>query len=92
MDDVIARFVDPARIATRDEVLASPSPVPAVGGVYGWWFKALPTTLDTSACVKRDDLTLLYVGISPKAPPANGRQPSTQNLRIRIRAHYAGNA
>ena len=51
-----------------------------------------PTPLDTSRCVKRDGLTLLYVGISPKAPSANGREASRQTLRARIRTHYTGNA
>jgi hypothetical protein len=35
---------------------------------------------------------LLYVGISPKAPAANGRTPSRQNLRTRLRYHMRGNA
>lgn len=83
MQDVISQFMGQARIATRAEVLASPSPVPAEGGVYGWWFRALPTAIDTAHCATRDGLTLLYVGISPKAPPANGRPPSRQGLRAR---------
>jgi hypothetical protein len=37
-------------------------------------------------------MTLLYVGISPKAPPKAGGRPSKQNLRTRIRTHYRGNA
>jgi hypothetical protein len=48
--------------------------------------------MDTSRCVIRDGLTLLYVGISPTAPPANGRPLSREGLRSRIRTHYAGNA
>jgi hypothetical protein len=34
----------------------------------------------------------LYVGISPKQPPRNGRPPSKQSLAERIRYHYTGNA
>ena len=37
------------------------------------------------------ELTLLYVGISPKPPPITGT-PSRQTLRTRIRYHYRGNA
>ena len=37
-------------------------------------------------------MTLLYAGISPNRPPQNGRPPSKQNLRERIRYHYTGNA
>ena len=92
MSNLVEAFTKPDRIWTRAEVLASTSPVPAKGGVYGWWFRTLPAVIDTSGCIKCDGLTLLYVGISPQPPPLNGRAPSTQNLRIRLRAHYAGNA
>jgi hypothetical protein len=77
---------------TRENVLASPCPVPPAPGVYGWWFRRPPTELNTAECLRRDGLTLLYSGISPKQPPTNGRPPSTQALRDRIRYHYRGNA
>jgi hypothetical protein len=48
--------------------------------------------LDTKGCLKRGELTLLYTGISPKRPPTNGRPPSRQTLRHRIRYHFRGNA
>jgi hypothetical protein len=73
-------------------VLGRPSPVPAVAGTYAWYFKQLPAAIDTTNCVSWSGLTLLYVGISPKAPPANGVGPSRQNLRRRLRQHYALNA
>lgn len=81
-----------APMRTRDEVLASPCPVPLEPGVYGWWFRQLPSILNTESCVVREHSTLLYVGISPKRPPASGRPPSTQTLRDRIRYHFTGNA
>jgi hypothetical protein len=39
-----------------------------------------------------DDKMLLYLGISPKAPPMNCRPPSRQNLRTRLQYHMRGNA
>ena len=39
-----------------------------------------------------DGRALLYVGISPKAPPLNGKPPSRSTLRKRIWTHYFGNA
>jgi hypothetical protein len=40
----------------------------------------------------RHGLTLLYTGISPTKPPADGRAQSRQRLRNRVRYHYTGNA
>lgn len=72
------------------------SPAPArslrLRGSTGWWFRELPTTLGTSGCAKKDGLTLLYTGISPKKPPASGGAPSRQTLRTRIKTHYTGDA
>lgn len=82
----------PARLWTRGEALARPTPLPAAPGVYGWYFREVPGGAPTDGCIRIADLTLLYVGISPKAPPANGARPSSQNLRTRIRYHYRGNA
>lgn len=76
----------------QSAVITRPCPVPAASGVYGWWFDRMPADIDTSECVQRDGLTLLYAGISPSQPPANGKAPSRQNIRKRIRYHYRGNA
>jgi len=48
--------------------------------------------IDTTRCVQHAGLSLAYVGIAPKAPPQNGKPPSKQSLRSRIRCHYRGNA
>jgi len=85
-------IVAPTRLWTGAEVLATPSPTPREPGVYGWYFKSIPPGVPTDGCIRRDGLTLLYAGISPKAPPKNGRPPSKQRLHGRIRYHYRGNA
>jgi hypothetical protein len=85
-------LVRPARLWTRQEVLARPSPVPAAAGIYAWYFSTVPIAVDTSGCVELDGWRLLYVGISPKPPPANGTAASRQQLRSRLRQHYRGNA
>jgi hypothetical protein len=89
---VPATLLHPARVWSRGEVLQRACPVPAGPGVYGWYFKELPYPIDTRGCVVLGDLTLLYVGISPKAPPRDGRGGSRQTLQSRIRYHYRGNA
>ena len=81
----------PEKLWTREEVLSRPCPVPNAAGVYAWFFCSCPDGVPTEGCVKIGGMTLLYVGISPKAPPANGT-PSRQTLRTRIRYHYRGNA
>ena len=77
---------------SRQEVLARPSPVPAAGGVYGWWFRRLPPLVDARDCHLHGDLRLLYAGISPRQPARDGKPSSQQTLRQRLRMHYAGNA
>jgi len=60
--------------------------------VYAWYFRSSLLGIPTDGCVTLGDSALLYVGISPSAPPQNGKLPSKQNLFQRIRYHYRGNA
>lgn len=92
VSDEIAKFVRPAHMFSRDDVLSHPSPVPLQDGVYGWWFRRLPPLVVASGCCRHQDLTLLYAGISPDRPPRNGRPASRQSIRDRIKFHYTGNA
>jgi hypothetical protein len=88
----IAGFLAPVHHYSRAEVLGTPWLVPAEEGVYGWWFRSLPYRIEVAGCCRYRELTLLYVGISPDRPPANGRAASRQNLRKRIRQHYTRTA
>lgn len=81
----------PNRLYSREEVLSNPSPVPKASGVYAWYFKEVPQTVKTDRWHVQGDKTLLYVGISPKQTPRQGK-PSTQTIWHRIRYHYRGNA
>lgn len=80
------------RLFTAAEVCSRPSAIPAAPGVYAWWFDAIPALVPIDGCLRRNGLTLLYVGISPKRPPTNGRPPSRQTVRSRVRYHFRGNA
>ncbi len=84
-------LLEPAKLWTRSEVLSRPCPVPHVAGVYAWFFHTIPDGIPTEGCLRIGELMLLYVGISPKAPPVTGT-PSRQTLRTRIRYHFRGNA
>jgi hypothetical protein len=60
--------------------------------VYAWYFRNLLPDSSTADCLRFGDLRLLYTGISPSAPPKNGKSPSKQTLFHRVRYHYRGNA
>lgn len=85
-------LIEEASLITRGEALAKDSAVPAVAGVYAWWFDEIPPGVPSAGCERRNDWVLLYVGISPKAPPRNGKPPSKQTLLSRVRYHFGGNA
>jgi hypothetical protein len=90
--DAVEEFLKAGALLRRDQVLAPGCPIPATSGVYGWWFDEIPADVPTASCVRRGGWTLLYVGISPKAPPRNGAAVSRQTIRSRVRYHYRGNA
>lgn len=92
LQNPVPELLSPARVWSRTEVLARDCPVPREPGVYAWYFDSPPPGVPTTGCICRGDMTLLYVGISPKQPPQNGRPPSRQHLRRRIRYHFRGNA
>jgi hypothetical protein len=92
VDRSTQRLLHPEHLYTASEVLARPCPVPISPGVYAWYFDASLPLIDAKGCHRIDGRTLLYVGISPKAPPLNGRAPSRSNLKKPIRTHYCGNA
>src|SRR5262245_43739231 len=70
----MSTFLNPQRVYSRQQVLTRPSPIPAAGGVYGWWFRQLPPLVDAHDCRRLGELSLLYAGISPRQPP---RAPAT---------------
>jgi hypothetical protein len=79
-------LTDPQSLYSRLDVLSKPNPVPTVPGVYSWFFKEIPGNVPTDGCITKNDLTNLYVGISPK--DSNSRE----NLQKRITYHFRGNA
>ena len=82
----------PERLWTCADIMVPECPVPRSRGVYAWYFRRVPHVVPTAGCRSALGATLLYVGISPKRPPTNGRAPSGQSLRHRIRYHLRGNA
>ena len=85
-------LLEPPKLWTRADVIGvRPSPVPATAGVYAWYFGEVPGPIDTSRCHVHDGLPMLYVGIAPRKPYADGRR-SKSKLHQRVRYHYRGNA
>ena len=80
------QLTEPTHLFSRAEVLDRPWPVPAVRGVYAWYFHDIPNHVPTQGCVRKCGHTLLYIGISPS------RDTSRANLRKRIHQHFTGNA
>ncbi len=89
---VPAELLSPAKLYTAAEVMSRQSPVPRRPGIYAWYFDEIPGGADPKGCHKQDGMTLLYVGISPSAPPTNGRAASRSHISRRLRTHYGGNA
>jgi hypothetical protein len=87
-----ADLLQPGRLYTAAEVRAKPCPIPAAPGVYAWYFGRVPAGVPVTDCHVLDGAYLLYVGISPKAPPRDGGRASRQTIRTRVRYHYRGNA
>ena len=75
------------RLWSRAEVLARPCPILRSPGVYAWYFRTPSTVVPLDHCVRYVDLALLYIGISPKQPPRDGRPGSQQTLASRVRYH-----
>jgi hypothetical protein len=82
-------IIPPGRLFSRAEVLIRPSPVPAVNGLYAWYFRDVPVVVPTNGCLTFDGKTLLYLGI---APDRANKPNSRASLLSRIRYHYRGNA
>lgn len=88
----VEELLSPVKLWSREEVVdARPSPVPQSAGVYAWYFRSLPGPIDVAASHHHSRLPLLYVGIAPKKPYADGRT-SSSTLRQRVTYHYRGNA
>lgn len=82
----------PAKLYTAAEVMSKQSPAPREPGLYAWYFDQIPGGVDAEHCHQQLGMTLLYVGISPSAPPMNGRGASRSHINRRLRSHYGGNA
>lgn len=87
-----SQLLAPQRLFSRAEVLARSSPIPAVAGVYAWYFDEVPPRVPVDGCRVIEGHTLLYVGISQKKPNADGLKSSRQTIRTRVSYHYRGNA
>lgn len=86
MKDIFKELKYPNKLWTREEVMSKPCPTPKEHGFYAWYFREIPRDVPERGCWKHNDLTLLYVGISPRS------ETSQRNLRERIKSHFNGNA
>ena len=82
----------PANLWSPTEVLNSPSPVPRLAGLYGWYFADPPPSVPLQDCIYSHGRWLLYVGICPAGPPPANAEPTRRTLRERLRTHIRGRA
>lgn len=82
----------PNRLFDREEALAPGGGAPAAPGIYAWYFLHVPGDVPTAGCYRLDGMPLLYVGIAPRAPSADGTRTSRQTLRDRLKRHFRGDA
>src|SRR5690554_2858813 len=94
MYNVLEQLKNPELLVARSEVIGKSTQVPKESGIYAWYFKSLPHTdiNEIDGLHLHKGWYLLYVGISPSKPPANGKPPSKGTLRRRINNHMKGNA
>jgi hypothetical protein len=92
MERVLAQLLHPDRLFNGRDVLERPCPLPSAPGVYAWYFREIPTLVPTAGCHRIDDLTLLYVGISPGRTPRAEALSRPPTVRKRVRYHLRGNA
>lgn len=91
-DPTLTALLTPARFYTAAEAGARGIGAPRLPGIYAWYFDVAPPAVDASQCHRHGDWILLYCGISPKKPPANGRPLSRSHIQQRLRTHVGGNA
>jgi len=89
VEDSINKLLYPKKVFSRKEVLSKEDFVPAKSGIYGFFFKSIPPKVPTKQCITFQNLTLLYVGISPDIV---NKPDSKSNIKKRLQTHYSGNA
>lgn len=92
MERIRADLLTPLRLWSPAEILTTPSPVPRASGLYAWYFRKIPDGVPYHDCITHQGLTLLYIGIVPTRPFANGTRASTRTLVDRLREHLKGAA
>ena len=90
--DVAPQLLAPDRLYWEPEALARHAGAPAKPGIYAWYFDKTPAGIAIDECHRLGSWNLLYCGISPSKPPANGRPASRSHVRRRLQTHFRGNA
>src|SRR5262245_901016 len=86
LEDLKWQLLHSSQLYSWRQLEAEPALLPPVSGVYGWFFRSVPSVVPTQRCFTRDGMTLLYVGVAP------GRPTSSETLRSRLRFHYLRHA
>ena len=80
------RFID--GLFDVRQIREQPQLVPALPGIYGWWFDEMFLPEQATETLRRSGRRLLYVGVAPNRPTKPGVKPRT--LRDRLMDHCRG--
>jgi hypothetical protein len=86
-----AALLCPERLYGVTELREGPTLIPQEAGVYAWWFSKMPPGVPVHETALRAGRHLLYVGIAPRKPSADGSL-SSRTLRRRLLNHCRGPA
>ena len=82
--EITEQLKTPKNWLSRADLLTRPSPVPRVQGIYAWYLSNIPGGFDLGVQHVHQDHKLVYVGVAPGRPNAEGE------LHQRLRIHCRG--
>ena len=82
-------LLQPASLLPARAVLDDPALIPDRGGIYAWWFDEEIPSVPLDGTLLHGQYRLLYIGIAPRAPSADGSE-SRSTLRKRIVRNHLG--
>lgn len=84
---LLSGLLDPHNLHVPTDLAREPARIPALGGIYGWWFDATLPLVPKEGTLRKGRWSLLYVGIAPSGARGTRR---VRTLRDRLKDHSRG--